>query len=368
MWQTAVQMFSQPIPGITMYHETHIFLLTALAFALLIAPELALAQDVKARTSDTLTVYLENDFLQDTDRYYTHGSKISWVSRDLLSYRDAGFLPVWMETGIKRLPWINHPGRRYTVSLSFGQNIYTPDDKEQSALIPDDRPYAGITYLGIGLHSRSALQMDTLELNFGIIGPHSYAEDCQKTVHHWTDSADARGWTNQLHDEPIVNVYFERKWKILKIKNADGLGLDCIPHAGLALGNAYIGTNMGGQLRLGWNIPNDFGTYLIRPGSDSSAPLDDSDPRFFLPFHRFGLHLFLAVDGKAVARNILLDGNTFKDSHSVSKKPFVADLIGGMGLIIHQVKITYSHVYRTNEFDTQKSKQHFGALSVSFTF
>ncbi len=25
---------------------------------------------------------------------------------------------------------------------------------------------------------------------------------------------------------------------------------------------------------------HDFGTYLIRPVSDSSAPVDDSDPRF----------------------------------------------------------------------------------------
>jgi len=81
-----------------------------------------------------------------------------------------------------------------------------------------------------------------------------------------------------------------------------------------------------------------------------------------------GLHLFLAVDGKAVARNILLDGNTFRDSHSVNKKPFVVDFIGGVGMIIHQIKITYSYVYRTKEFKTQNDEQQFGAISVSFTF
>ena len=137
---------------------------------------------------------------------------------------------------------------------------------------------------------------------------------------------------------------------------------------GIAVGNAYTGINLGGQVRFGWNIPNDFGTYLIRPGSDSSAPMDDADPRFFRPFHRFGIHLFFAVDGNAVARNILLDGNTFQDSHSVDKKPFVADLIGGVGMIIHRVKITYSYVHRTREFKTQRDEQHFGAFAVSFTF
>ena len=74
------------------------------------------------------------------------------------------------------------------------------------------------------------------------------------------------------------------------------------------------------------------------------------------------------MDGKAVARNILLDGNTFRDSPSVDKKPFVADLIGGIGMIIHRYKITYSYVYRTKEFETQKDEEQFGAVSVSFTF
>ena len=102
--------------------------------------------------------------------------------------------------------------------------------------------------------------------------------------------------------------------------------------------------------------------------SNSSAPADDADPRFFSSFHRFGIHLFFAVDGNAVARNIFLDGNTFQDSHSVDKKPFVADLIGGIGMIVHRFKITYSYVHRTKEFETQKNEQDFGAFAVSFTF
>jgi len=69
--------------------------------------------------------------------------------------------------------------------------------------------------------------------------------------------------------------------------------------------------------------------------------------------------LFLAVDGNAAARNILFDGNAFRNSHSVDKKPFVADLIGGIGMIIHRVKITYSYVHRTKEFETQKEEQNF---------
>jgi len=347
--------------------KTKPLLVLAFTLILLFLPGASVAGDEKAREANTLTIYLENDALFKTDRYYTNGMKISWISRDLSNYRDVVTVP-WMHRFIERLPFINDPEHQRTVSVSFGQNIYTPEDKERTDLNVDDRPYAGITYLGLGLHSRNLRQMDTLELDVGIVGPHSYAEDFQGEFHRWLGVGIANGWEHQLHDEPIVNLYYERKWKTLQIRSSDGFGFDCIPHAGLAVGNAYTGANVGGQVRFGWNIPNDFGTYLIRPGSDSSSPLDDTDPRFFSLFRQIGVHLFFCVDGKAVARDILLDGNTFRDSHSVDKEPFVADFIGGAGIIIHRIKITYSHVYRTKEFETQKDEQHFGAIAASFTF
>ena len=346
------------------------FLLFALFGVLFFLPRPVYAGDEEARRSHTLTLYLENDLFafDNHDRYYTHGTKISWISRDLSAYRDIAAIPSSLHRIIERMPYVNDPGKQRLVSVSLGQNIYTPEDKARSDLIRDDRPYAGVTYLGLGLHSKSPCRMDTLEFDIGIVGRHSYAEDCQIWIHNRIEALDPKGWTHQLHDEPVVNIYFERKWKALKMGNSEGLGFDCIPHAGVAAGNAYTGMNLGGQVRLGWNIPNDFGTYLIRPGSDSSAPVDDKDPRFFRPFQRFGIHLFLAVDGNAVARNILLDGNTFRDSHGVDKRPFVANFIGGIGVIIHRFKITYSYVCRTKEFETQRDEQQFAGLSLSFTF
>ncbi len=342
----------------------------ALILLLFCLPSFSLAEDERARLSNTLTLHLENDlFASDNhDRHYTHGTKISWISRDLSNYRDIEGMPIWMHRVMERMPFVNDPEEQRSVSLSLGQNIYTPEDKERVDLIPEDRPYAGVTYLGLGLHSRNRRQMDTLEFDLGIVGRHSYAEDCQQEVHRIVESIRPKGWPNQLHDEPLLNVHFERKWRMPGARIPEGLGLDCIPHLGVAMGNALTGVNLGGQVRFGWNLPNDFGTYRIRQGSDSSAPVDDADPRFFRPFRRFGIHLFLAVDGNAVARNILLDGNTFHDSHSVNKKPFVADLIGGVGMIIHRVKITYSYVHRTKEFEAQKDEQDFGAFAVSFTF
>ncbi len=350
--------------------KTGLFVVIASLLMFLFLPQLSPAGDEEARRSDTMTLYLENDLFgfDNRDRYYTHGTKLSWISQDLSNYRDTALVPSWMHPLIDRMPFISDSGNQCSVSLSLGQNIYTPEDKRRSDLIRDDRPYAGITYLGLGFHNKDQRRMDTLEFDIGIVGRHSYAEDCQKVIHNWIGSVDPKGWEHQLRDEPVLNIFFERKWKMLRIRGAGNLGFDCISHMGIAAGNVYTGANLGGQVRFGWKLPNDFGTYLIRPGSDSSAPVDDEDPRFFSPFHRFGIHIFFAVDGNAVARNIFLDGNTFRSSHSVDKKPFVADFVGGIGMIVHRAKITYSYVHRTKEFESQKNEQHFGAISVSFTF
>ena len=331
-------------------------------------PCTAAAENDIAQDMSTVTLYMENDLFYNTDRQYTHGTKISWISPDLSNYRDDPFVPAWSYPLIESLPFINEPGYQRSISFSLGQNMYTPEEIERSDLIKDDRPYAGITYLAIGFHSKNARQMDTLEFDVGIVGRHSYAEDVQKNIHHWVAATDPHGWENQLSDEPIINVFFERKWRLLRAKYRWGLGSDFIPHIGASAGNAFTGASAGGEVRFGWHLPNDFGTYIIRPGSDSNAPVDNTDPRFYTLLHRAGVHLFFAVDGLAVARNIFLDGNTFRDSHSVEKEKFVACFVGGIGFIVNRFKITYSHVYQTKEFKTQEKEQQYGAISLSFTF
>jgi len=334
----------------------------------LILPGRSIAADNIARGTSTVTLYMENDLFYNTDRQYTHGTKLSWISPDLSAYRDNPLVPAWSYPLIKRLPFVNTPGYQRSVSFSLGQSMYTPEEIERSDLITDDRPYAGMTYLGIGFHSKDHRQMDTLEFDVGLIGRHSYAEDCQETIHHWIDATDPKGWKHQLRDEPFLNAFFERKWRLIRKNYRRGFGSDCIPHIGGGVGNAFTGASAGGEIRFGWNLPNDFGTYIIRPGSDSNAPMDSTDPRFARRLHRTGVHLFFAASGTAVAHNILLDGNTFRESHSVDKNRFVACLVGGIGFIVHRFKITYSHVYQTKEFKTQEKDQQYGAISVSCTF
>ena len=66
--------------------------------------------------------------------------------------------------------------------------------------------------------------------------------------------------------------------------------------------------------------------------------------------------------------NIFLDGNNFRRSHSVDKKDFVGDAQGGLAIIIGRVRLAYTHVFRTKEFDSQDDTDQFGAFSISAIF
>ena len=75
------------------------------------------------------------------------------------------------------------------------------------------------------------------------------------------------------------------------------------------------------------------------------------------------------LDWRAVARDIFLDGNTFRDSRSVNKEPFVADISAGIGLIAGRWQATYTQVRRTREFKTQQGNyDQFGSVTLSCAF
>ena len=74
---------------------------------------------------------------------------------------------------------------------------------------------------------------------------------------------------------------------------------------------------------------------------------------------------FASAEGRAVARNIFLDGNTFKDSRSVDKEPFVGDLQWGLVLTWRNFRVSFTDVFRTREFETQKESEHYGSICLS---
>jgi lipid A 3-O-deacylase len=316
---------------------------------------------VRARSAPVFTVYFENDVFSGTDQHYTNGLKLSWLSADLVDWGQSG----WRQTFVEALPFVNRRDGQKNIGLAFGQNIYTP--REITLIRPDpvDRPYAGWSYLELDFVSKTPAVSDTVAIQFGIIGPHSLSEDSQRLVHKTMGSPLPRGWDYQLRDEMGVNFVYERRWRLYARALLQHVGIDLVPHAGASIGNVQTYANAGGTLRLGLNLPSDFGVQLARPGSVGGTPADDLDPRVALD-RNFSVFIFGAFDGRAVARDIFLDGNTFRASRSVNKEPFVADLSNGAGLIAGRWQLTYTQVWRTREFKSQRGKyNNFGSVTLS---
>ena len=315
----------------------------------------------------TFTIYFENDLFTGTDRYYTNGVKVGWTSADLEKFSDTPYASPLMPL-IDRLPFVNNPAFQKNLAFTLGQNIYTPDDTEAVEVVENDRPYAGWLYVGFGFIWKSAAVRHSLNLNIGVVGSWSLAEEAQRTVHELRQLEVPQGWDNQLHNELGVVAVYDVTWRWPRRDRRVGLDWEFLPHAGAALGNVQIAANLGGELRVGFNLPDDFGTASIGPGATTSTPVEGAQLASRAGKFDLGMYVFARAQGRVVAHNIFLEGNTFGDGPSVEHKWLVADLSAGASFNYKNTKLTYAVVYRTKEFEGQDEAQLFGSVSVNFAF
>ena len=329
--------------------------LALLGAALLIAETPAV---VRADDGHRFSVILENDSLFfDSDKHYTQGLRIGYLGPDVEDTSDwnepfdflGGLLPVF-PAGEKR-------SRRY--GLSFGQSFFTPSVIAADPPDPRDRPYAGWLYLGADLlQDTNQRMLEHVELQVGVVGPAALGKQVQRQWHEFIDGTEPLGWDSQLENEPGIVLSYERKWR-LGLGGDGYTGIDLIPELGGSLGNVFTYGEAGVMLRFGRNLLADYGPARIRPA------LSGTD-YFNLDYLKgdFGIYGFVGAQGRAVARNIFLDGNTFQSSPSVDKEPLVGDLQAGVSLFWSDwARLDASVMYRTDEFEGQDEGDTIGIVS-----
>ena len=323
----------------------------------------------------TFTLHLENDLFASTDRFYTNGVKASWISPELKWFEDLpwmkkpGILQSSLHTFIDLLPFSEDESRQRNMAFSVGQKMYTPEDISRRDLLVDDRPYGGWLYGSAAFHTKTYRRLDTFEIQMGLTGDFSLAEQAQDFVHDLRGIAKANGWDNQIDTELGFAFIYDRKQRLIPRHDFHKQwGIDLIAHAGLAAGTVFSHVNSGIEFRLGWNLPTDFGTALIRPAGDTNAPADTKDARYRPDGRGFSFLVFGSTSGRYVFRDIFLDGNTFSDSHSIGKQEWVGEFVVGASLIYRKFKLSYAQVLRSREFDGQGSGQNFGSISLSYTY
>lgn len=318
----------------------------------------ALAQD-RPPSTNIFTLAVENDMLNGTDANYSHGTRIAYLTDRI---------PDSVRSAASYIPTFNQHGELHA-QFALGQSIFTPGDITIAAPQPDQRPWAGwlagtVGLLSVGRDQDGELhRIDRLSLDIGVVGPASGAETVQRTWHKLFEFETPRGWDNQLKNEPGLVLNYERSYVIQPTNwRPMGLETDLIPHWSVALGNVLTQGSVGGTVRLGSGLSRDYGAPRIRPslpGGDYFRPDGSNTP---------GWYLFAGFEGRLVARNLFLDGNTFEDSPSVDKNWLVGDLQVGAALNWRSARLSLTQVYRSREFSSQDNPSRFASLALSIAF
>jgi hypothetical protein len=311
----------------------------------------AVADD--ASSPGTFIVHFENDVLgtDDSDKHYSNGIQFTWQTGENQVW---GWLDGWA-----RRHFFPAPDVRLHASISVGQNLYTPEDLSTTELIEDDRPYAAWLHADLGMVGIQDDRMRVLEMSVGVVGPAALGEQMQRWIHRVIESPDPQGWDNQISNELALMLVYEQKWRRV-YREGSNLEFGLSPHGSAALGNVFTYGGVGGTVRLGQGLGRDFGPPRIQPAPPGSG--------WFVPSGNFNWYLFAGVDGRLMLQNIFLDGNTFKDSHSVEKIPLVGDVQFGVAAAALGVRVGVVYIMRTREFEGQVSPDHFGSITASFSW
>ena len=277
-----------------------------------------------------------------SDRHYTQGLRLGFLSRDHTKEN-------WLT---EHLPSVGYKVARWKWGLEGGQLMFTPEKISETALIKNDRPYAGWLYGGLSFQQRGTNaggtgMMGTFRLQAGVVGPESHADGAQIYWHRLWGFQHPSGWRNQLKTELGFQFAYDRRHRYAL---GDAWSVQLLPEAGCNLGNVRTDFHAGGMLRAGYNIPNEFGLNESRRGAD------------------LGVHLFGGFVGQAVLVDVFLDGNTFRESHHVEKEPFIGETRFGVALTGRHAELSVAHVHRTFEFSGQKERDGFTSLTLTMKF
>jgi lipid A 3-O-deacylase len=311
-----------------------------------------------------VTVLEENDSLFfNSDKHYTQGLRLSalGLTQEKGGLWDDGFRLLG-ETTPFFAPGAAVTGREESVFL--GQSIFTPKSLQVRPPDPHDRPYGGWLYVGSSLMQETNHHMlENAEIDLGVIGPGALGKQVQNDFHQFIGDKTAKGWSSQLQNEPGIVVSYERLWRE-RLLGSNAFGVDVVPQVGASGGNVYTYGEVGGLLRIGSGLDADYGPARIRPalsGTDyfDASGLDDGHAYYF----------FVGTQGRAVARDIFLDGNTFRTSPSVPKKSFVGDVEAGFSLLWSpHMRFDTSVVLRSEEFRGQRAPDDICTAALTFTW
>jgi len=303
-----------------------------------------------------ITLTFENDLFVGDDDGFTNGVGFSYGKGPFLSFSNQ--LPSLLHQATKDLYIQTAPNKVRGVSYTLFQRIQTPQDIETSEFQPDDIPYAGLFALQTQLLSWDKNVADQLSISIGFVGPIALGEEIQTAVHSVIGAVRPEGWEFQLNNEPVFRLEVSRVQKLYR-NYSQKLGFDVLGLATAGAGNLRSDVVLGAALRWGSNLEFTHSTFsLLSDRQVNSLSLSDANDFFF----------YIGAQGSVVFNDILFDGNTFTDSHSVEFNNLQNKISGGVVFKYGRLSYVFQVTSASKNVDFANERENFGALSVTYPF
>ncbi|MDZ7630255.1 MAG: lipid A deacylase LpxR family protein [Gemmatimonadaceae bacterium] len=356
------------------------------ALLLSLLPHAAPAQP---REDWSISLTMENDaFFGSSDSSYTNGIRVSW---DLLRYSrrlTAISRVLTLEALVDKVRGgralttardacapheAREGGTRNCMSLGFSiaQTMFTPSDIIDPRLQVDDRPYAGMLFGSVYVNRLRNRAQYATELQLGVIGPASRAEDTQSLA-HWTWSSVSgkpRGWDNQLRNRlqvGLVNTYQYRLFERCTAgacngASSEGRWFDLTPRVEGVLATHMVRGSGGALLRLGYGFPDAVG--LTRVPTTMAVEAGAGRPAVWF-------NGFVSIDQRAVLHNTFITGaspfgaDRWNDVRRIGLARSVRELSGGGALGFSRGTIVVQVVQRSREYVPDGGSHRFGSVTL----
>lgn len=333
--------------------------------------------DSVANDSGYVTFFLDNDMFGGTDSNYTNGVRISYITEG----KPVINIP-FVQKNLKRLSgdpdsvrWMqrlwgfkNPEEVEYSYGFALTQLMFTPETLDALRPPAGERPYAGWLGVGFSLHARDSHALNSIEISFGVVGPHSYAQESQDFIHDLYGIEKFQGWDSQIPEEFTVNVAFNqrRRWDLLDDTGLPfGLEIDGFHETGYALGNYLTAAHVGAMVRVGWNLPVEFSDPRLTSTAHTQKLYSDES----INKRAWSLYALVGARAGGILYDITLDGPLFRSFDTgVDKEPWVGELYAGFGVRYKGWEFGYVHTYRTKRFKSQKDPQAFGSIAIRTRF
>ncbi|BBI99947.1 hypothetical protein FGKAn22_16400 [Ferrigenium kumadai] len=269
----------------------------------------------------------ENDLftsklLGRSDKWYTNGIKLA------SSYKP-NCIPGWVPDQLHDTLSSVMNDQEYDLVFGFavGQLMFTPKNLTTPLPQPMDRFWGGLLYTGMLVQRQPKGhrdELETLEVDYGVTGPLSGAEQLQKLIHSLSKSTSPQGWNNQIRTEPAIQITYSRTVHTPQHRiSGSPLSVDFAWHYGAVGGTLFDYVNGGLTARLGTKLTDITPGTIENPAIGQFSKIDSA------------AYLLARLDMKGIVHNTFIDGSMLRTAPHVSyvsSKQIVPQLTFGMVL------------------------------------